>query len=343
MTTIKQPHPRLSAGSSRLGAGHRRLNLPVKAQAVEYVEEALLSLYGVRFLPSHSGHRYLQSSWVFSCAPRRDHHGALLRRPRFYNGEGGIRGFVLCQLLQRIGSRHALTIDYPHRTELRLRPTFGQGPTSAFSNLRATQQHRHRGELQPPGGNRRSRHNDQVFGSASPRSELLFIRFAGFTFGKSASASSTPWHAIRGSNHTSFPRSAATTRFHRLSTTGPLYLGQFRKRRVGALGPIDDSSANQFNRTQIINAIGRQRRHRPASRPRPPSGGNVRLFSGAASGVFTNRCRLAYGGHFPVPDFVGNIRSIRLGVCSQSRAGGSMTTTPGLLPECQRCPGTTFK
>jgi len=42
--------------------------------------------------------------------------------------------------------------------------------------------------------------NNDTVGNGYTAVELVFIQFAGFTFGKSASAFSTPWHGYPGNN-----------------------------------------------------------------------------------------------------------------------------------------------
>ena len=81
--------------------------------------------------------------------------------------------------------------------------------------------------------------------------ETVFIQFAGFTFGKSFSAFSSPWHGYPG-NNTSFLVGGFD------SVTGVnnvQYSWQFGNGVSATIG-VDDSSANNVNRTQIINAVG---------------------------------------------------------------------------------------
>ena len=103
---------------------------------------------------------------------------------------------------------------------------------------------------------------------------MVFIQFAGFTFGKSASAYATPWHGYPG-NNTSFLMGGHDT------VTGVnniQYTAQFGNGVSGTIG-LDDPTV--FNRTALYNLS-------------QPIGGN---------GLSTT----AYGG-FIAPDLVGNIR-----------------------------------
>jgi hypothetical protein len=104
--------------------------------------------------------------------------------------------------------------------------------------------------------------------------EFVFIQFAGFTFGKSASAYATPWHGYPG-NNTSFLLGGHDT------VTGVnniQYTAQFGNGVSGTIG-LDDPVV--FNRTAVANLS---------------TGLNATLNSGQA-----------YAG-VHAPDVVGNIR-----------------------------------
>ena len=76
--------------------------------------------------------------------------------------------------------------------------------------------------------------------------EFVFIQFAGFTFGKSASAYATPWHGYPG-NNSSFLLGGHDT------VTGVnniQYTAQFGNGVSGTIG-LDDPTV--FNRTSIYN------------------------------------------------------------------------------------------
>ncbi len=75
---------------------------------------------------------------------------------------------------------------------------------------------------------------------------MVFIQFAGFTFGKSASAYATPWHGYPG-NNTSFLLGGHDT------VTGVnniQYTAQFGNGVSGTIG-LDDPTV--FNRTAVLN------------------------------------------------------------------------------------------
>ena len=103
----------------------------------------------------------------------------------------------------------------------------------------------------------------------------MFIQFAGFTFGKSSSAYSTPWNGFPG-NNTSYLLGGNDT------VTGVnniQYTAQFGNGVSGSIG-LDDPS--RYNRTSVLNL-------------------SVARSPVSAAGAF------AYGGTH-APDIVGNIR-----------------------------------
>ena len=84
---------------------------------------------------------------------------------------------------------------------------------------------------------------------------MVFIQFAGFTFGKSASAYATPWHGYPG-NNTSFLLGGHDT------VTGVnniQYTAQFGNGVSGTIG-LDDPVV--FNRTTVANLTLRSRCNR---------------------------------------------------------------------------------
>jgi hypothetical protein len=176
-------------------------------------------------------------------------------------------------------SRMALTVDTRTATEYGVVRTFGQGDFQ-FNNF---------GNNNPnnafafPGGASNALNNP---GGGYVAVEMVFIQFAGFTFGKSASAYATPWHGYPG-NNTSFLLGGHDT------VTGVnniQYTAQFGNGVSGTIG-LDDPTV--FNRTSLLN-LG------VAATPAAP------VF--AAAGVQATAAGAnAYGGTH-APDIVGNIR-----------------------------------
>ncbi len=109
--------------------------------------------------------------------------------------------------------------------------------------------------------------------------EYVFIQFAGFTFGKSSSAFSTPWNGYPGNNSSFLIGGNDTV----TGVNNIQYTAQFGNGVSASVG-LDDPTV--FNRTSLVNtsiAFG------------APAAG--------ANGTGSN----AYGG-FIAPDLVGNVR-----------------------------------
>jgi len=259
-------------------SGAQAADLPVKAKAVEYVR--ICSLYGAGFfyIPGTDTciklGGYLRADLTIN--------GGIYDGP-FYNGEGAIRDRYANFYNDR--SRLALTIDTRTATEYGVVRTFGQADFQ-FSTFGNTSSLGLAASVNP--GATAGQTNNDTGGNGYTAVEMVFIQFAGFTFGKSASAFSSPWHGYPG-NNSSFLIGGfdSVTGINNIQ-----YSWQFGNGVSATLG-IDDSSANSFNRTQIINAVG------------GGAGGGVG-FNGAAS-AFSTGVGTAYGGT-SVPDFVGNIR-----------------------------------
>jgi hypothetical protein len=270
--------------------GAQAADLPVKAKAVEYVR--ICSLYGAGFFYIPGTDTCIKLGGYLRVDVT--YNGGIYDYP-FWNGEGGIRDRYTNYYNDR--SRLALTVDTRTATEYGVVRTFGQadfqfstfGSTAAIGNGPSVQ----------PGGVNGAVNNDTV-GNGYVAVEMAFIQFAGFTFGKSASAYNTPWHGYPG-NNTSYLVGGYDTV---TGITNVQYSWQFGN-GVSATFGIDDSSASNFNRTQIINAVGGPTFGSAAGSPAGQAGGAIG-FTGACSSYYTvTGC--AYGGA-SVPDFVGNIR-----------------------------------
>src|SRR5438270_2393740 len=249
-----------AAGLLAMG-GAQAADLPVKAKAVEYVR--ICSLYGAGFfyIPGTDTciklGGYLRVDTTFN--------GATYGGPS-WSGDLGQGNRYRDYFSSR--SRMALTVDTRTATEYGVVRTFGQADFQ-FSTLGAS---RNPNVLNTNLGN-----NTQLLdspGGGYVAVEYLFIQFAGFTFGKSSSAYSTPWHGYPG-NNTSFLLGGHDT------VTGVnniQYTAQFGNGVSATIG-LDEPIV--FNRTSVAN---------------------LTLGMGATGG-FVN----TYGGvHYP--DLVGNIR-----------------------------------
>src|SRR6476661_6248139 len=242
-------------------SGAQAADLPVKAKAVEYVR--ICSLYGAGFfyIPGTDTciklGGYLRVDTTFN--------GSIYDQPA-WSGDLGQQNRYRDYFAAR--SRMALTVDTRTATEYGVVRTFAQGDFQ-FSTFNSN-------SLNPASfisnasGNSISGLLGNV-GEGYVAVELVFLQFAGFTFGKSASAYATPWHGYPG-NNSSFLLGGHDT------VTGVnniQYTAQFGN-GVSATVGLDDPTV--FNRAALYNLS-------------QPVGGN---------GLNTT----AYGG-FVVPDLVG--------------------------------------
>jgi hypothetical protein len=277
MKTIKSLILGSAAGLLAVG-GAQAADLPVKAKAVEYVR--ICSLYGAGFfyIPGTDTciklGGYLRADLTIN--------GGVYDAP-FWNGEGGLRDRYANFYNDR--SRLALTIDTRTATEYGVVRTFAQADFQ-FSTFGATSSIGTAGSVFPSAS--RGQINNDTNGGGYTAVEMAFVQFAGFTFGKSASAYATPWHGYPG-NNSSF---LVGTYDSVTGINNIQYTWQFGNGVSATLG-VDESGAQGFNRTQIINAIG------------GTPGGSIG-FGGAATSLVTGE-GTAYGGN-SVPDFVGNVR-----------------------------------
>ncbi len=245
-------------------SGAQAADLPVKAAPVEYVK--ICSLYGAGFfyIPGTDTciklGGYLRVDTTFN--------GSIYDQPA-WSGDLGQQNRYRDYFAAR--SRMALTVDTRTATEYGVVRTFAQADfqftTFNSNNLNPNS------FVTNAAGNGLSGLLGNV-GEGYVAVEFVFLQFAGFTFGKSASAYATPWHGYPG-NNSSFLLGGHTT------VTGInniQYSWQFGNGVSATLG-VEDSVA--FERTSIFN-----------------------LANGlSATGINGS----AYGGDH-VPDIAGNIR-----------------------------------
>jgi hypothetical protein len=277
MKTIKSLVLGSTATLVALG-GAQAADLPVKAKAVEYVR--VCSLYGAGFY-------YIPGT--DTCVKI----GGYLRADLTVNGGNGGQPFLAGSgaYHDRYGnyyndySRFALTMDTRTATEYGVVRTFGQADftfgTEGFSSI--NQQSTLNTNAQQ--GNISSNY----LGQGTLGVEYAFVQFAGFTFGKSASAYTTPWQGYPGNNTAYLVGGYDTV----TGINNVQYTAQFGNGVSLSVG-VDDSSANDFNRTQLLNA-----------QTTNAAQGNFGLYGAPSSSV--TAVGTAYTGAY-VPDFVGNIR-----------------------------------
>ena len=241
-------------------SGAQAADLPVKAKAVEYVR--ICSLYGAGFfyIPGTDTciklGGYLRVDTTFN--------GGAYGQPA-WSGDLGQQNRYRDYFVSR--SRMALTVDTRTATEYGVVRTFGQADFQ-FQNF---------GQSNPNTLATNLGNNTNLLYSAGGgyvAVEMVFIQFAGFTFGKSASAYATPWNGYPGNNN-SFLMGGAD---YVTGVNNIQYTAQFGNGVSGTIG-LDDPTV--FNRTSVLNL-------------------------GVAPGA-TAAGANAYGGTH-VPDIVGNIR-----------------------------------
>jgi hypothetical protein len=250
-------------------SGAQAADLPVKAKAVEYVR--ICSLYGAGFyyIPGTDTciklGGYVRVDTTFN--------GNIYGGPA-WSGDLGQQNRYRDYFTSR--SRMALTVDTRTATEYGVVRTFGQGDFQ-FNNF---------GSSNPstlgafPGGASNALNTP---GGGYVAVEMVFIQFAGFTFGKSASAYATPWNGYPGNNN-SFLLGGAD---YVTGVNNIQYTAQFGNGVSATIG-LDDPTV--FNRTAVLN-LG--------------VGATVAGFApNVAPTAFGAN---AYGGTH-VPDIVANIR-----------------------------------
>ena len=278
-------------------SGAQAADLPVKAKAVEYVR--ICSLYGAGFfyIPGTDTCIKLGGYLRADLTVNGGNGGA-----PFWSGDAGLKDRYVN--LYNDYARLAITVDTRTATEYGVVRTFGQVDTTfateGYGNSINVGSSIQNGALSGLTTN-------NLVGGGYTGLEFAFIQFAGFTIGKSASGFNTPWHGFPG-NNTAFLVGGYDT------VTGinnAQYTWQFGNGVSGTIG-VDDSSANDFNRTQVVNAtwIGAPGQLTVTTAGIVPStaavsSGNIALY-GAASGLVTPM-GTSYSGTI-MPDIVANVR-----------------------------------
>jgi hypothetical protein len=251
-----------SAASLTIVSGAQAADLPVKAKAVEYVR--VCSLYGAGFfyIPGTDTciklGGYLRVDTTFN--------GGVQGQPA-WNGDIGARDRYADYFATR--SRMAFTVDTRTQTEYGLVRTFGQADMQ-FSTLGGS-------TFNPKNLNSNLGNNPQLLdtpGGGYVAVEFAFIQYAGFTFGKSASAYASPWQGFPG-NNSSFLLGGQNTD---TGVNNIQYTAQFGNGVSASIG-LDDPVV--WDRTSVYN-----------------------LSTGLSAVGTTGN---AYGG-VHAPDIVGNVR-----------------------------------
>ena len=223
-----------SAAGLLAAGGAQAADLPVKAKAVEYVR--ICSLYGAGFfyIPGTDTciklGGYLRVDTTFN--------GGIYDQPA-WNGDSGLGDRYKDYYSTR--SRLAFTIDTRTATEYGVVRTFGQadfqfdtlGNNTFNPNSLATNLGNNANLLSSAGG-------------GYVTTEMGFIQFAGFTFGRSASAFATPWEGYPGNNSSFLIGGHDDV----TGTNNIQYTAQFGNGVSGTIG-LDDPTV--YNRTAVYN------------------------------------------------------------------------------------------
>jgi hypothetical protein len=295
-----------------MGGGAQAADLPVKAKAVEYVR--ICSLYGAGFFSIPGTDTCIKLGGYLRVDL--NIHGGFSGQP-FWGGDAAWQDRFVNQYNEY--ARMALTVDTRTATEYGVVRTFGQLDMN-YGNIGAGNSINVGSSIDTSGISGQST-TTNLAGLVYP--EYLFIQWAGFTLGKSASAYSTPWHGFPG-NNTAFLVGGYDTV---VGVNNAQYTWQFGNGVSATIG-VDDSSPSAFNRTQIFNATLIGNPGGPSTPaftvtanpitgffPAAPSGiiptnanisnGNLGLYGSPSSLVTV--MGTSYAGTY-APDITGNIR-----------------------------------
>ena len=210
-------------------------DLPVKAKAVEYVR--ICSPYGANFLYIPGTDTCIRIGGYFRTDTT--FNGSIHGQPA-WSGDLGQQNRYRNYFAAR--SRMALLIDTRTATEYGVVRTYGQGYFQ-FSTLGSNTVNPNTVNQVSPIG---SANLLDTPGGGYVATEFLFIQFAGFTFGKSASAYATPWQMFPG-NISSFLMGGHNTD---TGTNNVQYTAEFGNGVSASIG-LDDPVV--WNRTAVFN------------------------------------------------------------------------------------------
>ena len=183
------------------------------------------------------------SSSAAICASTTTYGGGVYDAP-FWSGDGGMDPSQGNRFTDRINtrSRMALTVDTRTATEYGVVRTFGQADFQ-FSTYGGTTANQSRSMVQRLRGTL----NNDTPGNGYTAVEMVFIQFAGFTFGKSASAYALPWNGYGGNNNSSFLMGGPD---YVTGVNNIQYTAQFGNGVSATIG-LDEGKV--FNRTELGN------------------------------------------------------------------------------------------
>jgi hypothetical protein len=224
-----------SAAGLLVAGGSQAADLPVKAKAVEYVK--VCSAYGAQFFYIPGTDTCMRIGGYFRADTT--FNGGVHGQPA-WSGELGQGNRFRDYFVSR--SRMALAIDTRTNTEYGVVRTYSQayyqfnsfGTSNPATPLISP----------PPGG-----FNSALLSTAGGgyvALEFIFLQFAGFTFGKSASAYATPWQMFPGNISSNLIGGHNTD----TGTNNIQYTAEFGNGVSASVG-LDDPSV--WNRTAVYN------------------------------------------------------------------------------------------
>jgi Porin subfamily len=261
-------------------SGAQAADLPVKAKAVEYVR--ICSLYGAGFYYIPGTDTCIKIGGYLRAEV--NIHGGNSNAP-YWSGDGGINTRYENEYSDL--ARMALTVDTRTATEYGVVRTFGQADFSF-----GTQGYGGGiGSSNVVTGNVLTGNTQNNYaGNGVLGVEYAFVQFA--------------WQGFPG-NNTSYLVGGYDTI---TGINNVQYTAQFGNGVSASIG-IDDSSASDYNRTQIVNAAVTGAASAPAN-TLVPSTANTASCALAMYGAASSNCTnlgTAYGGA-QLPDLVGNVR-----------------------------------
>ena len=218
-------------------------DLPVKAKAVEYVR--ICSAYGAGFWYIPGTDTCMKIGGYFRADVT--FNGSIHGQPA-WSGDLGQQNRYRDYFTDR--SRMALTIDTRTATEYGVVRTFVQG-NFQFSTQGSNTVNPANFTASPSAGTNTALLNQP--GEGYVATEYIFLQFAGFTFGKSASAYATPWQGFPG-NISSFLLGGHNTD---TGVNNIQYTAQFGNGVSGSIGlddPVVWDRTNVYNLSLPLNA-----------------------------------------------------------------------------------------
>src|ERR1700742_1923896 len=226
--------------------GANAADLPVKAKAVEYVR--VCSLYGAGFYYIPGTDTCIKIGGYVRADVTFDGSGA--HGQPAWNGDSGQRNRYFDDFIAR--SRMVLQVDTRTATEYGVVRTFAHANIQ-FNNYGTSNSAAGTFATSLPGGLSGSVLNNTGGGYVAV--EYLFLQFAGFTFGRSASAYATPWQGFP-SNISSYLMGGQNSD---IGVNNIQYTAQFGNGVSGTIGLEDPSVQDRtsiYNLSTGLNAVG---------------------------------------------------------------------------------------